>query len=204
MGLYRSSRARSHASWTSGKKSRRSLGDHLCQRHVDVRGVSRDVAQPGAVPLSAIPIALSGEAIHAVVIGGGAVGSRKATTLHEAGATVTVIAPAISDELRALASTSSRLTIEMRVYAGGSDLADFDIVFAATDSSEINEQIAADARSLHRLVNVASDGNSGSFVSMATHRDGEVTIGVTAGGFPKEAMRIRDTIAGKLADEVSR
>ena len=39
---------------------------------------------------------------------------------------------------------------------------------------------------------------------MATHRDGQVTIGVTAGGFPKEAMRIRDEIAEKLAAEASR
>jgi len=117
---------------------------------------------------------------------------------------VKVIAPLISDSLRELAASADKLTLEARAYAGTSDIADFDIVFAATDSAEVNEQIAADAQSIHRLVNVASDGKRGSFVSMATHRDGQVTIGVTAGGFPKEAMRIRDEIAEKIAAEASR
>jgi siroheme synthase (precorrin-2 oxidase/ferrochelatase) len=115
-----------------------------------------------------------------------------------------VIAPVISDSLGEIAKSTDKLTIDTRAYGGTSDLADFDIVFAATDSSEVNEQIAADAQSIHRLVNVASDGKRGSFVSMATHRDGQVTIGVTAGGFPKEAMRIRDEIAEKIAAGVAR
>jgi siroheme synthase-like protein len=124
--------------------------------------------------------------------------------LVEAGARVKVIAPMISDALREIAASGGKLTIDARAYAGVSDLADADLVFAATDSPEVNERIAVDAKSLHRLVNVASDGTRGSFVSMATHRDGQVTIGVTAGGLPKEAMRIRDAIAGQLADEAIR
>lgn len=139
-----------------------------------------------------------------MVIGGGAVGSRKAIALVEAGARVRVIAPVVAQSLRDAAASSDKLTIDTRAYAGVSDIAEFDIVFAATDSPATNEQIAADARSLHRLVNVVSDGSRGSFVSMATHRDGQVTIGVTAGGFPKEAMRIRDEIAEKIVAEVPR
>jgi len=145
-----------------------------------------------------LPIALNGEAIHAVVIGGGKVGTRKALALHDAGASVKVIAPEISDAIRHAASGGSRLQLDQRAYAGGDDLADADIVFAATDSEDLNLAIAADARSLHRLVDVVSDGSLGSFVSMATHRDGQVTIGVTAGGEPKEAIRIRDSIAGQM------
>jgi len=145
-----------------------------------------------------VPIALNGEAIHAVVIGGGKVATRKALAFHDAGASVKVIAPEISDAIRHAASAGSRLQLDQRAYAGGDDLADADIVFAATDSEDLNLAIAADARSLHRLVDVVSDGSLGSFVSMATHRDGQVTIGVTAGGEPKEAIRIRDSIAGQM------
>ena len=111
---------------------------------------------------------------------------------------MTVIAPEISEELSRAASSNARISIEKRRYAGASDLAQADIVFAATDSETVNEAVAADARSIHRLVNVVSDGTKGSFVSMATHRNGQVTIGVTAGGQPKEAMRIRDSIARRL------
>jgi precorrin-2 dehydrogenase/sirohydrochlorin ferrochelatase len=133
-----------------------------------------------------------------VVIGGGAVATRKALALHEAGAQVKIIAPEISDGIEEAASASERVTLERRRYSGPEDLSDFDLVIAATDSHDVNDAIAADARSIHRLVNVASDGSKGSFVSMATHRDGKVTIGVTAGGAPKEAMQIRDSIARRL------
>ena len=132
------------------------------------------------------------------MIGGGAVATRKALALHDAGAHVRIIAPEISESLLSAAASSPRLTIEVRPYGGTPDLADCEIVFAATDSAEVNEQIAVDARAIHRLVNVASDGRKGSFVSMATHRNGKVTIGVIAGGLPKEAMRIRDSIARRL------
>jgi precorrin-2 dehydrogenase/sirohydrochlorin ferrochelatase len=146
-----------------------------------------------------LPIALNAEAIHAVIIGGGTVATRKALAIHEAGALVKVIAPEISDAIRAAAAVSSRLQLEHREYLGAEDLADSEIVFAATGSTDINDAIAADARSLHRLVDVVSDGSLGSFVSMATHRDGQVTIGVTAGGAPKEAIRIRDSIARQMS-----
>lgn len=132
------------------------------------------------------------------MIGGGAVATRKALTLCEAGAKVTVIAPEISEELSQAASSGSQLSLARRSYLGAGDLADADIVYAATNSEAVNETVAADARSIHRLVNVATDGTVGSFVSMATHRDGQVTIGVIAGGRPKEAMQIRDSIARRL------
>lgn len=151
-----------------------------------------------------VPIALNGEAIHAVVIGGGTVATRKALALHDAGAIVKVIAPEISDAIRKAANASARLQLEQREYAGTADLADSEIVFAATDSTDVNDVIAADARSLHRLVDVVSDGLLGSFVSMATHRDGQVTIGVTAGGAPKEAIRIRDSIAEQMSGQGTR
>lgn len=138
------------------------------------------------------------------MIGGGAVATRKALALHDAGARITIIAPVVSQSLLNAAQSSSRLVIEQREYTGADDLAGSDIVFAATNSHDVNETIAADARSLHRLVNVASEGSKGSFVSMATHRDGKVTIGVTAGGVPKEAMRIRDAIAAQLGEPGSR
>ena len=70
-----------------------------------------------------------------------------------------------------------------------------ELVFAATDSADLNSLIARDARSLRRLVNVASDGTDGSFTSMAVHREGRLTIGVSAGGVPIAAASIRNEIA---------
>jgi siroheme synthase (precorrin-2 oxidase/ferrochelatase) len=47
-------------------------------------------------------------------------------------------------------------------------------------------------------VNVADAGEEGSIVFLATHRAGPVTIGVSAGGVPKAAARIRDLIATRI------
>jgi precorrin-2 dehydrogenase/sirohydrochlorin ferrochelatase len=135
-----------------------------------------------------------------VVIGGGTVGTRKALALHEAGAFVHVIAPRVSPALAERAQVSERISIDSREYAGATDLSDADLVFAATDSPLLNDQIANDARALHRLVNVASKGSNGSFVSMAAHHAGRITIGVCAGGVPAAAVEIRDVIAAHLEE----
>jgi len=123
------------------------------------------------------------------------VGTRKALAMFEAGAHVRVIAPDVSIELRDLSASNRRLTLEKREYIGPDDLRDSEVVFAATDSPEVNSSIAQDARSLRRLVNVASDGAEGSFTSMAIHREGRLTIGVSAGGVPVAAASIRNEIA---------
>jgi siroheme synthase-like protein len=103
-----------------------------------------------------------------------------------------VIAPEASIELRDLSASNRRLILERREPE---DLRESEVVFAATDSAELNSTIARDARSLRRLVNVASDGAEGSFTSMAVHREGRLTIGVSAGGVPVAAASIRNEIA---------
>jgi precorrin-2 dehydrogenase/sirohydrochlorin ferrochelatase len=144
---------------------------------------------------------LNCERIQAVVIGGGAVGARKALALAGAGARVTVIAPVVSNELAD--AKSANISIDRREYSGTSDIESADIVMAATDSTELNERIAADARALHRLVNVVTDGSEGTFTTMAVHRAGPLAIGVTAGSVPSAAARIRDAIAERFGANYS-
>jgi len=132
------------------------------------------------------------------VIGGGKVGTRKALALLDAGAYVKVIAPHLSDELRDAAASGNRLHLEKREYIDADDITEFELVFAATDSDDLNASIAADAIELHKLVNVASDGSAGNFTSMAIHRAGQLTIGVSAGGVPAAAARIRDEMAERF------
>jgi siroheme synthase-like protein len=145
-----------------------------------------------------LPVALTCEAIEAVVIGGGNVGTRKARALHEAGARVRVIAPVASAELESIAAQSDRLTIEIREYRDSNDIGNAEVVIAATDSTDTNATIANDARGLHRLVNVVTDPQDGNFVSMAVHRAGQLAIGVTATNVPSAAARIRDAIAERF------
>jgi len=142
------------------------------------------------------PIALHGERVSAVVIGGGAVGTRKALALVDAGASVTVVAPVITPELED-AERLRKLTLVREVYRG-EQLERATVVIAATDSREVNAQIAIDAHARGKLVNITDYPDEGNFHTMALHRSGDITIAVSAGGVPGAAARIRDAIAERF------
>lgn len=148
--------------------------------------------------MSLIPLGFECDSMSALVIGGGRVGTRRALSLLEAGARVRVIAPDVSAELEAESLRSDRLTLERRHYLGAEDIRDAMLIVAATATASVNEQVARDARSAARAVNIANAPESGSFVFLAAHRAGPVTIGVGAGGVPNAAGRIRDSIAKRI------
>jgi siroheme synthase (precorrin-2 oxidase/ferrochelatase) len=90
------------------------------------------------------------------------------------------------------------LSLEMRAYAGASDIQHAQLVVAATSSEDLNRKIADDAKSLDRLVSVVDSPGSGSFISMAVHRAGSLTVGVSAGNVPPAAVRVRDAIGARF------
>lgn len=132
-----------------------------------------------------------------VVIGGGRVAERKVRGLLAAGATVAVIAPRLTPELRALAD-AGRIAAEERPYARG-DLDGAALAFAATDRRAINAAVAAEARAVGALVNVADAPGEGDFSVPAVVRRGDLAIGVsTAGASPAVAALVRDRLAAWL------
>lgn len=152
--------------------------------------------------MSAYPIALNGHRLRALVVGGGAVGTRKALALLEAGADVRVVAPEISPEL-AKVEAENRLSVLRAPYAPDA-LGDATVVIAATSSRDVNSLVAADARERGKLVNVADAPEEGDFQSMAVHRSGDLTIAVSAGGVPGAAARIRDSLATRFDERYER
>jgi siroheme synthase-like protein len=138
---------------------------------------------------------LDGSRIRALVVGGGAVAYRKAKGLLESGATVRVVAPTIAPSLRA--EQQERLTLIERGYQDG-DIGDATLVVAATDVRAVNARVTADARAAGRLVNVSDAPTEGDWVTVATHRAGPMVIGVSAGGVPSAAARIRDAVAARF------
>ena len=146
--------------------------------------------------MSDFPIALHGERVTAVIVGGGAVGTRKALALADAGAQVRVVSPDITVELEE-AELARRVTIERAEY-DAKHLNEATLVVAATNTREVNAKVAVDAHALGILVNIADFPDEGNFHTMALHRSGDVTIGVSAGGVPGAAARIRDAIAERF------
>lgn len=148
--------------------------------------------------MSVIPLAFHGDSLFALVVGCGRVGTRRAEALLNAGAHVRVISPEISAEIQKRRGSDPHLIVQQRNYAGGSDILDANLVVAATGSPSVNDRVAADARLIGRAVNVAEAAEKGTFDFMAAHRAGPVTVGVSAGGVPPAAMRIRDSIAERI------
>ena len=126
----------------------------------------------------------------AIVVGGGAVAARKCSAIIDAGARVTVIAPKLGS---ALAEMSERGSIRhvAREYAPG-DLAGAFLVFAATDSPEVNRAVAEEAKARAILADVADAPDLGSFTLPAVMRRGNLQVAVSTGGrSPALARQIR-------------
>lgn len=142
---------------------------------------------------------LHGDAIEALIVGGGAVAARKARALLVSGAHVRVVATEIGADMRALAGVHERLHLEERPYTSD-DVGSAQLVIAATSDRAVNRRVADDGHAAHRLVNVADDPARGNCRTTATHRAGDLVIGISAGGVPNAAARIRDSLAVRFDD----
>ena len=144
-----------------------------------------------------LPLVLDGSKVVALVVGGGAVATRKVASLLDGGALVRVRAPRVSDELLEREAIDQHLLIEREIY-DDSAIGDAMLVVAATDDRAVNVRIAADARRAHRLVLVAGDPAAGTCVMPAVHRAGDLLVTVTTGGVPRASARLRDELARRL------
>ncbi len=129
----------------------------------------------------------------AVVIGGGKVANRKIRSLVEAGASVTVVSPEVTANIKKLVQQGQINWIKKQVEA--KDYQDAFVVIAATNGPDVNQRIAAQAGK-HQLVNVVDDPDNGNFHVPAKLSRGRLTIAVSTGGAsPILAKRIRDELA---------
>jgi precorrin-2 dehydrogenase / sirohydrochlorin ferrochelatase len=125
-----------------------------------------------------------------VVVGGGEVALRKAKTLLDSGADVTVISPALHPDLAAYAGKKALRMIQ-RTYKPG-DLKGAVLVIAGTDDRKINRRVAEEAKKTGALVNVVDDPEPSDFIVPSFFRKGELTLAVSTGGVsPALARKIR-------------
>jgi precorrin-2 dehydrogenase/sirohydrochlorin ferrochelatase len=146
--------------------------------------------------VSGLPLYVEVSRLRVVVVGGGAVATRKVKQFAAARAQLRVIAPTLSDELEQLVLEHA-IPVERREYQPD-DIGDAQLIFAATSDPAVNSAIARDADALNRLVNVTDDASGGMFSVMASHKRGPLTVAVNAGGVPSAALRIRDAIAERF------
>jgi len=140
------------------------------------------------------------EGLRCVVIGGGAVALRKTRGLLDAGADVTVVAPEIHPDLRGLVDDQAIRWIQREAHE--QDLDGANLVFLATDSTQVNVQLEQIARHNGSLVNRADSPRDGTFHVPAVVRRDDVTVALsTSGRSPAFAQLLREEVETLLTQE---
>jgi precorrin-2 dehydrogenase len=143
-----------------------------------------------------VAIVVNAQRVRVLVVGAGNVAQRKALLFAGQGAAVRVVAPRAEPALRD-AAAAGKLDLTLRAYQSG-DIADAELVIAATSDRATNARVAADARAAHRLCNVADAPEEGSFSSIAQRANGALLVAVGANGVPAAATRILAAITDRF------
>ena len=146
------------------------------------------------------PVNLKLEGRLCVVIGGGQVAERKSLALLAAGASVRVIAPAVTDCIAGLAQ-EEKVEWFQRVFAEG-DLEGTFLAFAATNVPEVQLAVEAEAKRRGVLLNSADTPQGSDFHVPAHFRRGRVLVTVaTGGGSPAFAKVMREKLEGVITPD---
>jgi uroporphyrin-III C-methyltransferase/precorrin-2 dehydrogenase/sirohydrochlorin ferrochelatase len=144
------------------------------------------------------PIGLRLEGLRVLVVGGGAVATRRVPALLAAGADVVLVAPALTPALQDLA-TAGRVKWLARRFEPG-DVDDAWLVQVAVDDPVAAAAVSDAARERRVFCVRADDRNAATAWTPAVTRHGPVTVAVLGGGDPRRAMAVRDGIRSGLAD----
>ena len=131
-----------------------------------------------------------------LVVGAGAVGTRKVRELVEAGARVTVVAPEVTDEIAALP-----VTIARRGFVA-SDVDGVWLVIAATNDRTVNAAVADAAAERRVFVNAVDDPpNASAFFGALIRRPPFLVAISSSGELPALSRLMREVIEAALPPE---
>jgi uroporphyrin-III C-methyltransferase/precorrin-2 dehydrogenase/sirohydrochlorin ferrochelatase len=144
------------------------------------------------------PLALRLAGRRVLVVGGGAVATRRVPALVEAGARVEVVSPALTPALRAHVDAGRVRWAARRFVA--SDVDGAWLVQVAVDDPIAAAAVSAAALERRVFCVRADDRHAATAWTPAVTRHGPVTVAVLGGGDPKRAVAIRDAIREGLSD----
>jgi len=134
------------------------------------------------------------------IIGGGRVAERKALSLLEHGANVTVISPEATEKLQALAA-DAKIEYVKRAYMPG-DLKGSKLVYVATNNLEVSRDCRLEAEAEDIIINVVDVPSLCDFIVPAVVKRGELTISVSTNGCsPMLSRRLREELEEAYGEE---
>ena len=152
------------------------------------------------------PLFVNVENKEVLIVGGGKIGGRKAQTLREYGANVTVYSEKVTEE--AILADENIKVVNKNVSHDEAEIKElvkkYFLVVAATDDMELNERISHVCMSENILVNNVSSKTEMNAMFTAVVKNNEFQIGI--GSYGKSCRRSK-ALKGKvqeLIDEISK
>ncbi len=146
------------------------------------------------------PIFLNLQGKRCLVVGGGAVATRKVQGLLEAGAVVTVVSSTLTEALAALVRDGA-IQHEARAFRDD-DVRECALVIGATDQPAVNEAVYAASQRQGVWVNIVDVPEACDFIAPAVVRRGALQIAIsTSGHSPTLAKRIRQQLEQQYGPE---
>lgn len=149
------------------------------------------------------PVFLKLEELDTLIVGGGNVGLEKLNALIKSSpqARITVVAPVMKEEIRALARSRTGIQLVNRKFRVG-DLRGKDLVMLATDDRMLHQRVRSLTRKRKILVNVADTPDLCDFYLGSVVTKGNLKIGISTNGkSPTIAKRIREYLEEALPDD---
>ena len=132
-----------------------------------------------SIPLYPIFMSLTGQ--NCLIVGFGQVGQRKLKSLLPCQPlSATIIDPLLSSELEKQ-FTGSNIIFKKRSWEEN-DIAENDLIFAATNNIQENMRIAKKCKMLRKLCNSVTKPDSGNFTVPATARNDGLCVAISTGG----------------------
>jgi uroporphyrin-III C-methyltransferase/precorrin-2 dehydrogenase/sirohydrochlorin ferrochelatase len=142
------------------------------------------------------PLGLRLDGLRVLVVGGGAVATRRVPALLDAGARVVLVSPSVTPALQALAEAGRLSWVPRRFQP--SDLDGVWLAQVAVDDPLAAAAVSAAARERRVFCVRADDRHAATAWTPAVTRHGPVTVAVLGGGDPRRAVAVRDAIRDHL------
>jgi precorrin-2 dehydrogenase/sirohydrochlorin ferrochelatase len=146
------------------------------------------------------PIFLKLEERKVLIVGGGKVAEEKIYAVLRSATDVTVIAPQISEQIRAWVDRGLVRHIADEYRPGLAP--EYFLVIAATDSATVNRKVYEEARQAGVLCNAVDDPGYCDFYAPAVVSRGDFQIAISTGGkSPALAQRVRKNLEQEFGPE---
>jgi len=150
------------------------------------------------------PIFLRLDKLKILIVGGGQVGTEKLSLIlkNSPSASITLLAPEISDTIRQLALTHRGVLLCQKTFEL-SDLDGIDLVIAGTNIQGLNQQVYAAAKKKGILANIADTPELCDFYLGSIVTKGDLKLAISTNGkSPTFAKRFREMLEEALPENI--